>query len=103
MSVLRGRRKPGTRWRQRDWLALLALTRYEADLCTGCGQPRTYAADADAEGRYSVAESTCWGCSTLERHQRNRKPTPGALLAVQPDAGLTYAMHNPIHVPPVHT
>ena len=32
VSVLRGRRKPGTRWRQRDRLALRALTRYDEEL-----------------------------------------------------------------------
>lgn len=101
--MIRGRRRPGRKWTSRDWALTVALQSYEDDLCPGCGQPRTYAFDEDASGRYGVHSATCNACASLDRATAARgekNPPPGQRQYVVPDRGLTHAMHHPIHVPP---
>lgn len=101
--MLRGQRRPGKKWTERDRVLLLALQAYEDDLCPGCGQPRTYSFDDDAEGRYPAHSATCHACASLDRSSKahgDKGPPPGHRQYVVPDAGLTHAMHHPIHVPP---
>lgn len=81
----------------------MALQAYEDDLCPGCGQPRTYAFDADAAGRYGAHAAVCHACATLQRSEKSRgskNPPPGHREYVIPDEGLAHAMRHPIHVPP---
>lgn len=100
LSVMRGQRAPGKKWRPLDRLLVLALQAHEDDLCPGCGQPRTYSMDRDAARRYAVREVTCNGCAELDRVDAgNQQRKPGVRRYVTPDAVLTHAMHYPIHVP----
>lgn len=102
--MLRGRRRPGSRWTARDRLLLIALQVYEDDCCPGCGQPRTYGMDDDAAGRYHVHSVTCHACAALEKaHQAGKNPPPGQRKYVTPDDALEHAMRHPIHVPPFPT
>ncbi|WP_191564970.1 hypothetical protein [Janibacter melonis] len=101
--MIRGRRAPGKKWTRLDWLGLVALEAFEADLCPGCGQPRTYSTDDDAHRRYSVEDVTCHACAELERKQEQRKPRPGRKSFPVPDAGMRHAMAHPIHVEPFPT
>lgn len=65
-SVLRGDTAPGERWSSRDGLLAVALTQYEASLCSGCGIPQHLSFDAslswETDGPYvcqpCVAKST---------------------------------------------
>ena len=102
--MLRGQRRPGKKWTETDRLLILALQAYEDDLCPGCGQPRTYGMDGDAQGHYAAHKATCWGCSVKQRADKAEKePPPGQYRYVVADDALRHAMTHPIHVPPFHT
>ena len=81
---------------------MLGLRAYEDDLCPGCGQPRTYAMDDSARGRYAAREATCHACAAIDRAEHHAKPRPGMRRYAHPDAGLEHAMTHPIHVAPFH-
>lgn len=77
MTVLRGERKPGKKWSNRDRAFALALTLYEADLCSGCGQPMSLSA-GDHPHDYQVERIRCMGCAEIEEDREgSRKPDSG--------------------------
>lgn len=78
-------RKGGrTKWRRKDRLLLVALTRMEADACSGCGQPVSEAWTGHKE--YKVGDQHCAGCERLERE--TTEPLPGVKRYLIPqDAG----------------
>lgn len=66
LSVIRGERRPGQRWTDRDALLLQALTYYEASLCSGCGQPMWLGMDPDTEGHWKAPLPTrCHPCTAI--------------------------------------
>ena len=68
LSVFRGQRRPGATWTSKDRLLALALHAYEADLCSGCGQPMDDSMSEGAEDAYTVpAPHRCHGCTALYR------------------------------------
>lgn len=78
----------------------LGLDLYEADLCPGCGQPRTYAHDADSEKHWHAPAATrCHACTALaaKRRKYDETSTKEALyFRVEPDEALVYAMEHPL-------
>ena len=77
---------------------------YEADLCHGCGQPRTYAHDVDSAKHWHVpAPTRCQSCTAIEAEQRkhDEKRTRSLYFHAEPDAALMYAMEHPLpYAPP---
>lgn len=72
---------------------------YEADLCHGCGQPRTYAHDADAAGHWKAPPPTrCHSCTAIESEQRkhDEKHTRALMFHAEPDDAMRYAMEHPL-------
>jgi hypothetical protein len=73
-----GQRGPGSRVTKHDRLLMLALAEYEADLCEGCGHPRSESMNAEHDGRdpehvarYEAgAPFECLACAELARAQR---------------------------------
>ena len=77
MSVLRGDRKPGKKWSDKDRAFALALTAYEADLCGGCGQPMSRSS-GDHPHDYDIRTTRCMGCAEIEEHRdSSKKPDTG--------------------------
>lgn len=72
MSVLRGERKPGKKWSQKDRALALALTLYEADLCQGCGQPMSLSSGEHPHD-YEVRNTRCMACAEIEEFQDSGK------------------------------
>jgi len=67
---------------------------YEADLCSGCGQPRTYSMDKSSRDHYHVGlPFGCNACRALgDARKSNKKFEPHQYYSVQPDEGLAAAM-----------
>lgn len=84
MSVLRGERKPGTKWSNKDRAFALALTLYEADLCQGCGQPMSLSTGKHAH-TYQIERIECEACAEIEDDREgSRKPKSGEKTYVVP-------------------
>ena len=82
-----------------DRLLALGYELYEADLCHGCGQPRTYAHDVDSAGHWVCPPPTrCQACTAIEAEQRKHdsKNTRSLMFHAEPDAALRYAMEHPL-------
>ena len=84
-----------------DRLLALGLDLYEADLCPGCGQPRTYAHDVDSAGHWLGSEATrCHACTALEGARRKYDDNAGSkaplYFHVEPDEALQHAMEHPL-------
>ena len=83
--MLRGERKPGKKWSQRDRAFALALTAYEADLCNGCGQPMSRTT-GEHPTDYEVHRINCMACAELEEHRDSkREPEKGEKTYVVKD------------------
>jgi len=66
---------------------------YEADLCGGCGMPRTYSMDPDSRNHYHADDPAgCNGCRALAAATHNKKHEPHLYYSVQPDEALVAAM-----------
>lgn len=73
----------------------IAADLYEADLCRGCGQPRTYSMDPDSRGHYhSPDPAGCNGCRALHAAQKGKKGEPYLYYHVEPDEALAAAMES---------
>lgn len=73
----------------------MAVDLYEADLCRGCGQPRTYSMDPDSRGHYHAPDPAgCNGCRELQRAQKSAKGDSNGHLYwhVEPSEALVAAM-----------
>ena len=95
---------PSTPVTDTDRLLALALDLYEGDLCPGCGQPRTYAHDADSEKHWHVPDATrCHACTAIEAKRRKYDDSSSQralYFHAEPDAGLLYAMEHPLPYQP---
>jgi hypothetical protein len=84
LSVLRGGRPPGGRWTEHDRSVAVALTLYEASLCSGCGHPVEESADPDADphapsGAWhyeAPAPTRCHACTALAATQADYHDAP---------------------------
>lgn len=82
--MLRGERRPGQRVTEQDGLLAQALTWYEANLCTGCGEPLWESMDPANEGRYKVAPPyRCHCCTAVQLAMR-----PYEKAAADPEVGM---------------
>ncbi len=67
VTVGQGRRRPGQRWRKRDWLLAQALTEYERLICPGCGNPLHESMDPEYERDWvSGLPHRCHACTAIE-------------------------------------
>jgi len=53
-------------WLETDRSAAMALELYEADLCTGCGQPMSESTLLENEEQYQISYEYCHGCVELD-------------------------------------
>lgn len=66
LSVFRGQRRPGDAWTHHDRTLALALSAFEADLCSGCGHPMDESMDPDNERAYfAPAPHRCHACTAI--------------------------------------
>lgn len=70
MSVLLGRRKPGSCWEPTDTLAALAWQAYTDSLCPGCGHPRHESMNIEHDGAYRAEVDRCHACTAIAVTQR---------------------------------
>ena len=86
--MLRGERKPGKKWTDKDRIFAMALAVYESDLCRGCGQPMSLSS-GDHPHDYDINTIVCAGCRELEEfHRLDRKPADGekTYVTLDPDS-----------------
>lgn len=75
---------------------------YEADLCPGCGWPRTYSMHRESKGHWHATDGIrCQSCTVIEAKRtavlKVTDRSPGALsFAARPDQGLAHAIADPI-------
>ena len=66
---------------------------YEADICSGCGMPRTYSMDPDSRNHYhAIDPAGCNGCRALATAKKGKQNEPHLYYSVQPDEALVAAM-----------
>lgn len=58
----------------------MALLEYEADLCSGCGQPRSESMAAENEDGYRPSALRCHGCAAVARESERFSSAPNANL-----------------------
>lgn len=73
-SVFLGRipRRGEPLWTDEDRAWAIALLEYEADLCSGCGQPRSETTEAANETKYTTTALRCHGCAAVARESEHR-------------------------------
>lgn len=64
-------------WLDEDRQWAIALLAYEADLCSGCGHPRSESTEAHNEFAYRGSAIRCHACATVARSSE-RFTVPGA-------------------------
>jgi hypothetical protein len=69
----------------RDRILALALTMYEASLCS-CGHPVSRAHNDDMEGYYSKVERVCQACAVIALAQAEDRHEAGRKIGVRDDA-----------------
>jgi hypothetical protein len=78
-------------WPDDDQAWAIALLEYEADLCSGCGQPRSESMDAGHEFDYHPTALRCHGCAAVatesERFSGPTSNTKGLMIGVQLKGG----------------
>ena len=52
-------------WPEDDQAWAIALLEYEADICSGCGQPRSQSMSAEHEFDYHPTALRCHGCAAV--------------------------------------
>lgn len=79
LSVFRGQRRPSETWTHHDRVLALALAAYEADLCSGCGQPMTESMDPDNERGYvAPPPHRCHACTAVAERAEEYQQVPHA-------------------------
>lgn len=58
-------------WTDEDRGWAMALLEYEADICSGCGQPRSQSTLAKNEFRYEAEALRCHGCKAVAVESEN--------------------------------
>lgn len=76
MSVVTGRRKPGSRWLPSDTTAALAWQSYSDELCSGCGNPRSESMARENTGAYHADALRCHSCEAVVRATKRYKDNP---------------------------
>ena len=78
-------------WTAEDRAWAIALLEYEADLCSGCGQPRSESTDSKNEFRYSPTVLVCHGCRKVatesEKWAESKANTRGLMIGVHLKGG----------------
>jgi hypothetical protein len=69
----------GEFWTPEDRRYALAWQRYKADLCGGCGHPRSESMDIDNEFRYEAEASYCHACAKVAKASAAYAEDPGGL------------------------
>ena len=80
--MLRGEKKPGSKWTYKDRIIAMSLTVYEQGICKGCGQPLTHTTGDDPH-LYEVELLECSGCKELEEYKGS--PGPGQRTYLVPE------------------
>ena len=69
----------------------MALLEYEADICSGCGQPRSESMDKANEYHYEPTALRCHGCAAVatesERFSVPTANTKGLMIGVHLEGG----------------
>ncbi len=81
-TVYLGMCEPGGPWTARDRGLAEALLAYEAEECSGCGQPRHTAWDPRTEGEWEAERHICEACKAREALTADVKPKPGEHVTV---------------------
>lgn len=77
-------------WTAEDRAWAIALLEYEADLCSGCGQPRTESMAAEHEFGYRAQAWRCHGCAAVAKESERfsgSKNTAGLMIGVTLERG----------------
>lgn len=78
-------------WADDDQAWAIALLEYEADICSGCGQPRSESMSPDNEFRYRSTVLRCHGCAAVARESENlvdaKANTRGLMIGVELKGG----------------
>lgn len=78
-------------WTDEDRAWAIALLEYEADLCGGCGQPRSESMAAEHEFDYRPTALRCHGCAAVAKEsERFAEPganTAGLMIGVKLEGG----------------
>jgi hypothetical protein len=89
-----------------DRLLAIALAKYEADLCPGCGWPRKFSTHKDAENHWTAPPARrCHACTANEKGREAYKDAryPSALQhRTVPTDALWSAISDPTFEPPDH-
>lgn len=78
-------------WTAEDRAWAMALLEHEADICSGCGQPRSESMDRENEFRYSPTVLRCHGCAAVARESEQfsgpNANTKGLMIGVHLEGG----------------
>lgn len=78
-------------WTDEDRGWAIALLEYEADMCPGCGQPRSQSTLPENESKYESEAVRCHGCKAVavesERFSVPNADTRGLLVGVKLEGG----------------
>lgn len=77
-------------WTDEDRAWAMALLEYEADLCSGCGQPRTESMDPAHEDHYRTGAKRCHSCKAIANESErwsSPKDAKGLMISVQLEGG----------------
>jgi len=77
-------------WTADDRAWAMALLEYEADLCSGCGQPRSESMDKDNQFHYESTALRCHGCAAVAAESErwsSPRDARGLLIGVQLKGG----------------
>lgn len=79
-------------WTDEDRAWAIALLEYEADLCSGCGQPRSESMAAENEFHYRPTALRCHGCAAVARESERYAAAPnsnvnGLMIGVKLEGG----------------
>ena len=78
-------------WPDDDQAWAIALLEYEADICSGCGQPRSESMAAEHEFAYHPTALRCHGCAAVARESENwsgpTANTKGLMIGVHLERG----------------
>lgn len=78
-------------WTAEDRTWAIALLEYEAEICSGCGQPRSESMAIENEFRYRPTVLRCHACNTVAREAdgqvESKANTKGLMIGVHLEGG----------------